>query len=100
MNIVFLIGNLTREPEEIKSSDKPFVKLTMAVNSRTDTNKTEYFTILTWGNMATNCIKYLVKGSRIAVQGKIQNRTYEDKNGNKKTITEIIANDIEFLSKN
>ena len=101
MNKVFLIGNLTRDPELSETpSGIAVCKFTIAVSRPTsDGERTaDYFNIVTWRGQAENCGKYLAKGRKVAVVGTLQNRTYEDKDGNKRTVTEIVANEVEFLS--
>lgn len=103
MNKVYLIGNLTRDPELSETpSGIAFCKFAIAVN-RTFTNadgnrESDFFNITVWRGQAENCGKFLKKGSKVAIVGSLQNRTYEDRDGNKRTITEIVANEVEFLS--
>jgi single-strand DNA-binding protein len=59
--------------------------------------RTEWHRIVVWGKRAEVCSKYLAKGRQVFVEGRIQTRTYDDKDGNKRYITEIIANDVQFL---
>lgn len=103
LNKVILIGNLVKAPEyQQTNSGVSVCKFNIAVNrSYTDANgnrETDFINIVTWRNLADNCAKYLTKGSKIAVCGSIQNRTYEDKQGNKRQIVEILAQDVEFLN--
>ncbi len=103
MNKVYLIGNLTRDPELSEtSSGVIFCRFSIAVNrafAGTDgTREADFFNITVWRNQAENCGKYLKKGSKIAIVGSLQNRTYEDKEGNKRTVTDIVASEVEFLS--
>lgn len=103
MNKVYLIGNLTRDTELSETSTGvPFCRFSIAVNrafAGADGNReADFFNITVWRNQAENCGKYLKKGSKIAIVGSLQNRTYEDKDGNKRTVTEIVANEVEFLS--
>lgn len=100
MNKVFLIGNLTREPELSETnSGVAFCRFSIAVNNGYGENKkTDFFNIIAWRNQAENCGRFLKKGSKVAIEGSLQNRSYEDKDGNKRTITEIIANEVELLS--
>ena len=103
MNKVYLIGNLTRDPELSETSTGVvFCRFSIAVNrafAGTDGNReADFFNITVWRNQAENCGKYLKKGSKIAIVGSLQNRTYEDKDGNKRTITDIVASEVEFLS--
>jgi len=102
MNKVYLIGNLTRDPELTETnSGIPVCRFAIAVNrpySNGGEKLTDFFNITVWRNQAENCGKYLKKGSKVAVVGSLQNRSYEDKEGNKRQVTDIIANEVEFLS--
>lgn len=103
MNKVFLIGNLTRDPElTTTTSGISVCKMSIAVGRRytsaDGTRETDFFNITAWRGIAENCSKFLSKGSKIAVCGNIQNRSYEDKDGVKKYITDIVADEVEFLS--
>lgn len=101
MNKVFLIGNLTRDPELSETqSGIAYCRFSIAVNKSTsDGERTaDYFNITTWRGQAENCGKYLAKGRKVAIVGSLQNRSYEDRDGNKRTVTEIVANEVEFLS--
>lgn len=102
MNKTFLIGNLTRDPELSETpSGVSVCKMSIAVNRNfTNANgerETDFFNIVAWRGLAENCSKFLSKGKKIAVAGSIQNRSYETENG-KKYVTEIMADEIEFLS--
>lgn len=100
MNKIVVSGNLTRSPEKIESNKDCLVKLCLAVNDtfeREDGSKdVDYFNIAVWGKVAENCLKYLDKGSRIIVCGKMKNHIYE-KDGDKKIAPEIVAQSIEFI---
>ncbi len=103
MNKVYLIGNLTRDPELSETtSGIAFCRFSIAVNrnfTNADGNReTDFFNIIVWRNLAENCGKFLKKGSKVAIFGSLQNRTYEDKDGAKRTITEILASEVEFLN--
>lgn len=103
MNKVFLIGNLTKDPElEETSGGVAYAKLSIAVNRRY-TNQdgerlTDFFDFTVWRERAENCCKYLKKGSKVAVIGSIENRTWEDEYGDKHKVTEVKCSEIEFLS--
>lgn len=102
MNKVILIGNLTRDPELSETaSGTAYCRISIAVNrpySGEDGEKqVDFFNITIWKKQAENCARYLKKGNKISIVGTLQNRSYEDKNGNNRTITEIIANEIEYL---
>ena len=103
MNKVFLIGNLTRDPEMSETpSGIPYCRLGLAVNrpySGSDGERaTDFFNITVWRAQAENCGRYLKKGSKVSVVGSLQNRSYEDKDGNKRQVTDIVASEVEFLS--
>ena len=103
MNKLFLIGNLTRDPEMSETaSGVVFCRLGIAVNrpyqGSDGERATDFFNITVWRTQAENCGRYLKKGSKVAVIGSLQNRSYEDKDGNKRQVTDIIANEVEFLS--
>ena len=99
MNKVWLIGNLTKDPElSTTGSGISVCKFTLAVTRRFAQNETDFFNIIVWRGPAENCFKFLKKGGRAAVNGSIQNRSYEDNNGNKRYVTEIIADEVQFLS--
>ena len=103
MNKLFLIGNLTRDPEMSETaSGVAFCRLGIAVNrpyqGSDGERATDFFNITVWRGQAENCARYLKKGSKVAIVGSLQNRSYEDKDGNKRQVTDIIANEVEFLS--
>lgn len=102
MNKVMMIGNLTQEPEKVEGVARTLCKLHIAVNERhTDSegNKiTNYFNVATWGTTAENCLKYLKKGSKIVVIGRIQNRSWSDADGTKRYALEVVADEVEFIS--
>ena len=104
MNKVILIGNLTRDPETGGTpSGTTYCKFSIAVSRRfanaNGERETDFFNITTWRGIAENCGKYLKKGGKVAILGTLQNRSYEDKEGNKRSVTDIIADEVEFLSK-
>jgi single-strand DNA-binding protein len=103
MNKVYLIGNLTRDPELSETtSGVAFCRFAIAVNrtfvNQEGTREADFFNITVWRAQAENCGKFLKKGSKVAIVGSLQNRTYEDKEGVKRTVTDIVANEVEFLS--
>ena len=105
MNKVYLIGNLTRDPEVSETSNgTALCRFSIAVNRNyTDEDGekiADYFNITTWRGQAETCGKYLKKGSKVAILGSLQNRSYDDKDGNRRTVTDIVASEIEFLSSN
>lgn len=103
MNKVILIGNLTRDPELTETpSGVPVCRFAIAVSrdyaDSQGNRETDFFNITTWRGKAETCGKYLKKGNKVAVCGSLQNRSYEDKDGVKRTVTDVIANEVEFLT--
>lgn len=103
MNKIIIIGNLTRDVElNTTGSGTSYALFSIAVRRRfadADGNReTDFFNVVVWRGQAENCYKYLQKGSKAAIVGSLQNRTYEDKNGDKRTVTEIMAEEVEFLT--
>ena len=102
-NKVWLLGNLTKDPEsQTTSSGITVCKFTLAVQRKFSNangeKETDFINIVTWRTLAENCIKYLKKGSKVAVVGSIQTRSYQANDGTTKYINEIVAEEVEFLS--
>ena len=95
MNKVILIGNLTRDPDLTKTEKYTFCKFGLAV--RRDNDKVDFFDITAWGKTAELCHRYLVKGKKVAIVGKIVVNAY-DKDGRTIKFYEITADEVEFLS--
>ena len=103
MNKVILVGNLTRDPELTETpSGVAVCRFAIAVSrdyaNADGTRETDFFNITVWRGRAENCGKYLKKGNKVAVVGSLQTRSYEDKDGVKRNVTDIIANEVEFLT--
>ena len=99
MNKVFIIGNLSKDVELMQTNSGVAVaKFSVAVK-RTVGDEADFLNVVAWRTLAESCNKYLKKGSKVAVIGNIQTRSYENKNGQKQYITEIVAEQVEFLSK-
>ena len=102
MNKAIIIGNLTKDPELTQTtSGISICRFSLAV-SRRFTNAegerdTDYLNIVVWRNLAENCHKYLKKGSKAAVVGSIQTRSYDAQDGTKRYVTEIVADEVEFV---
>ena len=102
LNKAVIIGRLTRDPEMRHiQSGAAVTNFTVAVD-RNFTNQqgereTDFIPVVTWRGLAENCGKYLGKGSLVAVAGRIQVRSYDDKDGNRRYITEIVADEVRFL---
>lgn len=103
MNKVYLIGNLTRDPELSNTTSGVAVcRLSIAVGRRfanaDGSRDTDFFNVTAWRATAENCARYLKKGSKIAVVGSIQTRNYERSDGTKGFAIDIVADEVEFLS--
>ena len=102
MNKVFLIGNLATDVEFRTVGDNvACARFTLAVNRRY-TNRdgqrdADFFKVVVWRGAAENCARYLSKGSKVAVCGNLQIRSYEAQDGSKRHVTEIVADEVEFL---
>ncbi|MBI5887041.1 MAG: single-stranded DNA-binding protein [Deltaproteobacteria bacterium] len=103
VNKVILVGNLGKDPEiRYTTSGMAVAKFSLATSeTRTKDGqkeeKTEWHNIVAFGKLAEICGEYLAKGKQIYIDGKIQYRSYDDKEGNKKYITEIVANEMRML---
>ena len=101
MNTWFGIGNLVRDIELKQSqSGLAFTNFTIAINRPTNKNgetTTDYINIVAYDKRAENLAKYTHKGSKIAVQGRLQVRSYQNAEGKNVYVTEILANSIHFL---
>lgn len=96
MNQVILTGRLTKDPElRTTQSDKQVASFTLAVDKYGE--GADFINCIVWGKLAENLCKYQEKGSQIGLSGRIQVRSYEDDKGNKRNITEVVADSIEFL---
>ena len=103
-NKVQLIGNLGADPVvHDLAHDKCVAKLSLATSdtykkaSGEKVTETQWFNLVAWGSLAEVAGKYLKKGSRVAIEGRLVNRSYEDKNGIKRYVTEIVINDLLML---
>jgi single-strand DNA-binding protein len=106
INRVILTGNLTSDPE-LRSlpSGTSVCKLRLAVNTRRKdgpsgewVDKPNYFDVTVWGAQGENCARYLAKGRGVAVDGRLEWREFQDQQGNKRQATDIVADNIQFLS--
>lgn len=104
LNRVSLIGNLAADPEMRETSTgKPVANFSLATNrqwkddSGKKINATDYHRVVAWKRLGEVCGEYLKKGSAIYLEGALKNRSYETKEGEKKYLTEIVANNIKFL---
>jgi single-strand DNA-binding protein len=105
INKVILVGNLGRDPEiRYTPSGTAVANFTMATNEKwKDKNtgeqkeQTEWHRIVVFGRQAEICGEYLTKGSRVYIEGKLQTRQWDDKDGNRRYTTEIVARDVRML---
>jgi len=103
MNKAVIIGNLTRDPEKRTTGQGTAVTTFTVAVARRFTNtqgerETDFIPVVTWRGLAETCAQYLKKGSKVAVVGAIQTRTYEAQDGSKRYVTDIQADDVEFLT--
>jgi single-strand DNA-binding protein len=97
MNTVSLIGRLTEEPElKMMQSGIAVVSFRLAVDRPTKDKQTDFISCVAWRHVAEFLSKYLNKGKRIGLTGSIQVRTYDDKDGKKVYVTEVIASNVYF----
>ena len=104
VNKVILVGNLGKDPEvRFTGSGKAVCHFPVATSEVwNDANgerreRTEWHNVVVWGKQGENCGKYLSKGRQVYVEGRIQTRSWDDKDGNKRYMTEIIAQQVRFL---
>jgi len=104
INKVFLMGNLGRDPDlRTTNSGQHVCEFSLATSetwqdrSGERQERTEWHRIIVWGRQGENAAKYLKKGRAAFVEGRIQYRDWTDKDGNKRTTTEIVANNVQFL---
>ena len=98
MNVVTLIGNLASDVElKELGEDKQVANFLLAVD-RPGKEEADFVRIATWNKQAETCARYLVKGNRVAVDGRLRSRSWEDADGNRRSAIEIVANRVQFLS--
>ncbi|MHB0977581.1 MAG: single-stranded DNA-binding protein [Candidatus Aquicultorales bacterium] len=104
LNRVFLMGNLTRDPElRYTPSGAAVANLGLAVNRKYKSaagdwqDETSFFTIVVWGKQAESCSQYLAKGRPVMVEGRLQQRSWETPEGQKRSVVEVVADRVHFL---
>lgn len=104
LNKVMIIGHLGRDPEmRFTPSGRPVTKFSVAVSRSWNSSngerrsKTEWFTVVAWGNLAEICKKFLTKGQQVYVEGRLETRQWENKEGQKRTSVEVVANEMTML---
>ena len=103
MNKAFLIGNLTRDPElRTLPSGVSVCTFTIPINrkfvNQQGVREADFLNIVAWRQLGETCARYLSKGRKVGVTGSIQTRSYDAQDGSKRYVTEIVADDVEFLS--
>ena len=104
MNKIHIIGNVTRDPEVKQTgSGVAICNFSVAVNRRfknpqTGQTETDFFSVTAFRQLAELCGKYLAKGRKVAVVGSMQSRSYEAQDGSKRTVWDLVADEVEFLS--
>ena len=106
LNKVMIIGRLGRDPEmRYTPSGKPVTTFSVATSRSWNTSdgerrsKTEWFNVVTWGNLAEICKQYLIKGQQVSIEGRLQTRQWGDNEGQRHTATEIVAKEMIMLGK-
>jgi single-strand DNA-binding protein len=106
LNKIMLIGNLGKDPDlQVTADGTPFTRFSLAINrvykSATGERKeeTEWFNIVAWRQLAETCERYLHKGSKVYVEGRLTQRKYTDKQSVERTAVEVMATDVQFLDR-
>ncbi|HEB49659.1 MAG TPA: single-stranded DNA-binding protein [Desulfobulbus sp.] len=105
VNKVILIGNLGRDPElRYTQNGTPVASLNLATSRRWKgqdgqmQEQTEWHKVVVWSRLAELCNEYLSKGAKVYVEGRLQTRKWQDQNGNERYTTEVVAQDVQFLT--
>lgn len=106
VNKAILVGNLGKDPElRYTPSGTAVCTFSLATSERfknkqgEQQDRTEWHNIVVWAGLAEICGKYLTKGKQVYIEGRIQNRSYDDRDGNKRYISEIVASEMQMLSR-
>jgi single-strand DNA-binding protein len=98
LNKAFICGRLGKDPEVKKTDSTTILRMVLATSEKyKDKEQTTWHTVVAFGKLAELCARFLSKGSTALVEGKIQTRSYEDKKGEKKYVTEIVALSVQFM---
>lgn len=103
LNRVALVGRLTRDPELRRTSNgKAVTSFNLAVerNFKSDDQEADFINCVCWGKIAENTERYCSKGSMVSVDGRIQTRNYDNNQGQKVYVTEVIADSVQFIQTN
>jgi single-strand DNA-binding protein len=106
VNRVILVGNLGRDPElRYTAGGQPVASFSVATHERWNDRegktqeRTEWHRIVVWGKQGENCANYLQKGRSVYIEGRLQTREWEDKEGQKRQTTEVVAQTVQFLDR-
>ena len=103
MNKTILIGNLGKDPEttQLQNSNNSVCKFSLGVarkfQDKDGTRQTDWFNIIAWNKLGENCQKYLKKGNKAVIVGRVETRQYEAQDGTKRNVVEVIADEVEFI---
>lgn len=100
MNKVILIGNLTKDPDlRYTPNGVAVCTFTVAINKpgKKDKDEADFINIVAWQKLADLCATYLRKGRQAAIEGRLQTRSYDDKEGKRRYVTEVVAENVQFL---
>lgn len=103
MNRVDLVGRLTRDPElRHTTSGRAVCQINLAINrnftSQNGEREADFINVVIWDKQAENVSKYMAKGRLVSVEGRLQSRSYDDKDGKRVYVTEVMASNVQFLS--
>jgi single-strand DNA-binding protein len=99
MNVVTLIGNLATEVEVKElGEDRRVASFTLAIDRPGHEGQADFVRVAAWNKQAELCGRYLRKGKRVAVDGRLRSRSWEDQDGKRRTAVEVVANRVQFLS--
>ena len=104
LNKVILIGRITAQPElRYTGSNIPFTRFSLAVNrpfsNSEGERETDFINVLVWRKQAENVCNFLNKGSLVAIEGRLQQSSYDDKDGNRRSTIEVVADNVQFLER-
>lgn len=100
LNRIILIGRLTRDPElKYTTNGTAICRFTLAVNRRYNRDEADFIDIVAWRGLAENCANYLSKGRLAAVEGRLQIRSYETQEGQRRRVAEVVADEVRFLDR-
>ncbi len=99
MNVVMLIGNLATDVDLKEVGDgKRVASFVLAVDRPVKDGRADFVRVAAWDRQAELCARFLVKGKRVAIDGRLRSRSWQDGEGNRRTSVEVVANRVQFLS--